>query len=189
MKIQIQISIFTSFFLIVVLLGDCFGQTVKQKKSNHSKFCNIDEDRTIINGNDTIVLWPFELFSIATFLDVDYQDTFEKTYLIFQCSANDGKQYFSDWQNNFKINDSEMSTNNGIAYKWNGNKIILKLETVEDDLIREIKKGYKYKIIYCFESNSKLHRTNVATESSDGYYIVDIVEYNKKFPRQIPTNY
>jgi hypothetical protein len=58
------------------------------------------------------------------------------------------------------------------------------LELDDGDIRRSLVKNRRYKVIYSFKSDSELWRKPFPTESSDGYYIVDVLELNQPFERE-----
>jgi hypothetical protein len=58
-------------------------------------------------------------------------------------------------------------------------------ETIDKKLVRTVEPGKKYKLIYSYRSDSECLRTNIPTEHFSDYYIVDIVEVDGKFMRQL----
>ena len=78
---------------------------------------------------------------------------------------------------------------NDSIHEGSDDKVFLELEMFDGILKRELIKGQKYKVIFSFISDSQALRSNGGTENMSGYYIVDIVNLNDKFQRQIPVKY
>ncbi len=150
-------------------------------KSKNDIYKDIEKSRTVYAGNDSLYLWPFELFSIMTFKNVSETGLYES--LEFIMDKTNSTMAFIDALNKFTYNGNFNDT------LWTGNKVIIKLKTIDGVLEREIIKGEKYKVIFAYISDSEVLRTNIGTEHASDYYIVDIIKINEKFQRQIPVSY
>lgn len=179
---------------MILLLENCYSQSKIIKYNMSRRYCDINNLREVVSKKDTVYLWPFELYDTVLFKDVffsslgDDQIYIDLKGAIISGDYKTDKGLFGSFVNNFEINKNEIfySSESNSGYKWAGSIIKIKLETIDGILVREIRKGQKYKIIYCFKSDSDTHRTNIPTEHNDGYYIVDIISLNEKFLRQIP---
>ena len=140
-------------------------------QDNNELYKNIEKDRLVITGKDTLRLDPFELFSILTFKEITF--IMDDEALEFE---NQNKNIFLTF-----YNDS--------IHEGSDDKVFLELEMFDGILKRELIKGQKYKVIFSFISDSQALRSNGGTENMSGYYIVDIVNLNDKFQRQIPVKY
>ena len=144
-------------------------------KPSKNRFQNIQESRTLLINNKPLELYPFELFDIMTFKDVTgglYD------YMFFSIPETGEEYYFIKYENT-KINGS--FDHEG---KWTGNEAKITLECYDGNLVRTIKKGHKYKVIYGYYSDEKMNRKPYGTETYAGYYIVDIIEMYDLFERE-----
>ena len=88
--------------------------------------------------------------------------------------------YFNDIHTQFSYNGDFNS-----EYLWTGNLATVTLEcATEENLTRYLSKNKKYKVIYGFNNDSRLWRKPFPTESTDGYYIVDVIEIFNQFERE-----
>ena len=141
------------------------------------RFRNFDQQRIIIVDKKPLSLNPFELFDIMTFENV-YTGMFMSLHFVIpELKEN---IIFQEGLNKIIYNGNFNDSLAGIS-----NNVKIKLDCLSgDSLIRKIYQKKKYKLIYCFSSDSELHRKPFPTEHNDGYYIVDIVEINQKFERE-----
>jgi hypothetical protein len=161
--------VFTNFSQEIIPIIKTLGT-----QDNNELYKNIEKDRLVITGKDTLRLDPFELFSILTFKEIS-SGMFEA--LEFE---NQNKNLFIRFDENW---------NNFPLEEVNNDKVFLELKMFDGILKRELTKGQKYKVIFSFKSDSEALRSNGGTENISGYYIVDIVSLNAKFQRQIPVKY
>jgi hypothetical protein len=143
-------------------------------QDNNELYKNIEKDRLVITGKDTLRLDRFELFSILTFKEISLG-----MYKSLE---------FENQNENLSITFDE-NWNNFTHEEGNNDKVFLKLKMFDGILKRELTKGQKYKVIFSFKSDSEALRSNGGSENISGYYIVDIVSLNAKFQRQIPVEY
>ncbi|MCF8407652.1 MAG: hypothetical protein K9G36_01655 [Crocinitomicaceae bacterium] len=143
-----------------------------------NRFQNLQESRTLFINNQPLSLNPFEMFDIMTFKDIG---TGLYTDLIFTIPETDEEFYFSDVLQQFTYNG-----NFNDQLLWTGNQAIVSLEVgfVEERLVRTLQKNKKYKVIYGYFNDSKLWRKPFPTESTDGYYIIDVIEMFDQFERE-----
>lgn len=177
-------------FLLVcttLLLTNCVSKTKNNtttKNKSADSVCkieiynDIERHRIIYEGKDSLVLWPFELFSVMKLKQVSIPGLYGS--LEFEMDNGDSTIVFIDVLNKYTYDGGFKDD------LWTGKKVILELKTIEGILKREIIKGEKYKVIYAYSNDSEVLRTNIPTEHACGFYIVDIIKLNEKFQRQIP---
>ncbi len=150
-----------------------------------NRFKDIDKERLISINNKPLVLFPFEIFEIMTFSGV-VTGSLNASLDFF---ISDTGEQFSFLDNNNIIEmdelDFEEDPKTGfLIMKGEVAHVLLKCDCDEENLRRSLVKNRKYKVIYSFKSDSELWRKPFPTESSDGYYIVDILELNQSFERE-----
>ena len=121
----------------------------KEYKPTKNRFQNIQESRILLINNKPLELYPFELFDIMTFKDVTgglYD------YMFFSIPETGDEYYFIQYDNT-KINGSFDGEG-----KWTGNEAKIILECYDGNLVRTIKKGNKYKVIYGYNSDEMMNR-------------------------------
>jgi len=164
-------------FLFLASIGfsiTTIGQT--KKLTNADLFKNIEKEKTIFTGNDSVFLYPFELFSIMAFKDIQFCGMGNE--LIFESEKHNMTFYFHEAINKFSFESADNDCT------WKGKKATVSLKTHLNTLNRDIYKNEKYKVIFAYYNDSEIHRANAATEYTSGYYIVDIVPLTKIFERQ-----
>lgn len=174
-------NIFASSFLFISLLNlsNSFGQTLsKTYIPTKNRFQNINESRILLINNKPLTINPFEMFDIMTFKDIG---TGLYTNLMFTIPETGEEFYFSDALHQFTYNGDFDND----QFLWTGNQAVVSLEVGFDDrLIRTLQKNKKYKVIYGYFNDSKLWRKPFPTESTDGYYIIDVIEMYDQFERE-----
>jgi len=156
---------------------------LKLDSVNKNKFNDIDKEREIIVNKKPLVLYPFEMFEIMTFIGVETGSL--NASLEFFVTETGHKFSFLDNNNNIEMDelDFEEDLKTG-SWVMKGQVAHILLEHDYGNIRRSLVKNRRYKVIYCFKSDSKLWRNPFPTESTDGYYIVDILELNQPFERE-----
>ena len=139
-----------------------------------NRFKDIDKERVISMNNKPLVLFPFEMFDVMTF-EGAFGDF--RLSLDFFVSETGEQISFHEYNNNIESDYLDFE-NDPIAH------ILLKCDCDEENIRRSLVKNRKYKVIYSFKSDSELWRKPYPTESTDGYYIVDVLELNQPFERE-----
>jgi hypothetical protein len=169
-------------FIFSVSIGFTITTTGQIKKPiSADLFKNIEKDRTIFTGNDSVNLYPFELFSIMTFKDIQICGMWNE--LIFESEKYNMTFYLHQAINKFSFEGADNDCT------WKGKKATVSLKTYSTTLIRDIYKNEKYKVIFAYYNDSEIHRAKAATEYISGYYIVDIVPLTRIFERQKDFEY
>jgi hypothetical protein len=157
---------------------------------------NSGENRTIVNGNDSVQLDAHVLYNIVryeelslglgTYLVYTVIDSIQSYSLKYELNGvlrdtligikgSDKKLEFADYNNNFKILDE--------------NNVEVVLELQNKNISRRIRKGELYKVLYRFVLDVNVYRDNLATCSYSGYEIIDIVPVREKFYRDTSPIY
>jgi hypothetical protein len=153
-------------------LSDSINE-LKRSNEYFKIFDNIQNERNIYTGKDSIRIMPFEMFAIMTFENIaGYLHP-----LIFKIENADHIFEFLGNRNEYKINHSILDDNANCLECI----VTLELETRGQILKRKLVKGKKYQVIFSFSSDSRFLRDIHASEDDSTYYIVDIVEVNEKF--------
>jgi hypothetical protein len=150
---------------------------------NKNRFEDIDKKRVLSINNKPLVLYPFEIFEIMTFVGVETGSL--NASLEFFVTETGHKFSFLDNNNNIEMDelDFEEDLKTG-SWVMKGQVAHILLEHDDGVIRRSLVKNRGYKVIYCFKSDSELWRKPFPTESSDGYYIVDVLELNQPFERE-----
>lgn len=150
-----------------------------------NRFKDIDKERVISINNKPLVLFPFEIFEIMTFLGVATGSL--NASLDFFVTDTGHQFSFLDNNNNIEMDEldfeEDLKTGSWVM-KGQVAHVLLKCDCDEDNIRRSLVKNRKYKVIYSFKSDSELWRKPYPTESTDGYYIVDVLELNQPFERE-----
>lgn len=142
-----------------------------------NRFQNFNETRTLLVNNKPLTLNAFEMFDIMTFKEVG---SGLYTYLLFTIPETKEEIYFDDTNNQFFYNGSFNNES-----RWTGDQATVTLECAKDErLTRYLSKNKKYKVIYGYYNDSKLWRKPFPTESTDGYYIIDVIKLYDQFERE-----
>lgn len=168
------------FLLILIPYKQSEAQVLVRNRQE--MLCNVDVERKYRLDNQEITLRPFELFDLVKLDGVWMGLTNTTRFSVLNSSR---KIEFHDMVNEFEFDGEPVIDYSEI---WKGKKVTFKLNTIGDVVFRQVDIGKTYKVIYAFKSDSEVHRTNIATEYADGYYIVDILPMNTPFPRQIPED-
>lgn len=176
---HIKITFLTSILLLLAFFESAVCQTKKPTTSDLYK--NIENVRKIFTGNDSLNLYPFEMFSIMTFKNIETCGM--SSNLIMESEKYNTTIYFDRILNNFTYDD------NVIECDWRGKKATIFLKTIRDTLKRDVYKNEKYKVIFSYSNDSEVLRTNVPTEYNSGFYIVDIIPLTSLFERQKKFDY
>ena len=174
----------------ILILGFCVLFNACQfKNSNMSDneyapvFSVLNQERTYyLQNNDSVRVHPFQLFNIVEFKDIE-NGMFESLIFSVQDSIQDCKVSF---QRNFYKNSSDNLSFSNESFKNfdNNNSIKVRLKTRNGDLIRTFRKNQKYKILYYYDIDSTVYRTNYGTDDFiEGMQIIDIVPLTEKFKK------
>ena len=158
---------------------------LKTDSIRDNRFEKLDEVRTINFNGKPLVLYPFEMFDIMTFEGA----TSGCLNPTIDFLVTDTGQKFSFDDNNNKIEWDELDftedlKTGDLVMKGMVAHILLKCDCDEENIRRSLVKNREYKVIYSFKSDSELWRKPFPTESTDGYYIVDVLELNEQFERE-----
>jgi hypothetical protein len=147
------------------------------------RFDNLSSRRKILIDKSPLTLYPFELFDIMLFEEASSGLTNGLNFIIPETGEN---VFFDDFNNKIGFKDNDFISNEDGELVWAKSEvsIYLKCDCENENLIRKIVKGKRYKVIYSYKSDSELYRFPFATESNEGFYIVDIIEMNEKFERE-----
>lgn len=149
---------------------------VTQKRNNSNPHENIDKHRRIYVEGDSLILHPFEIYREMKFDGVLCGLLF---YLDFSGNTPNSKVTFNDTFTSFSYDgdfDERLS--------WTGTNAEITLVSLNDTLRRRIVKNHTYKVIYSYEQDDAVLRSNVPTDNVSGYYVIDIVPVGQKFERQ-----
>lgn len=176
---HIKRTIFISTLLLLAFFKPVFCQTKKPTTSDLYK--NIENIRKVFTGNDSLKLYPFEMFSIMTFKNIAICGM--NSSIIMESEKYNTIFSFDEVLNEFKYDDAV------IECDWRGKKATIFLKTIRDTLKRDVYKTEKYKVIFSYSNDSEVLRTNVPTEYNSGFYIVDIIPLTSLFERQKEREY
>ena len=153
-------------FLLVVLIV-----FLSCRNSEKDFLKDIDTSRVVYTGEDSLMLFPFEMFSNMSY---DSTDLGLYQFLIFHDIKTKREFYFGSHINDFEFYGSGYDV------------LTLKLKTLNGEVVREIKKGETYKVIFSYQTDNEMTRDEVpGTDAfSSGYQIVDIKPKGSKFYRQ-----
>lgn len=168
---------FTIILLTFLFLASCGKGEIQKQKVN--EFENFNEYRKVYTGIDSLQLKPFEMFKIMKFSKDEMASMETETN---QYSFNDvASGFYFLVENGFygKFSDGKNSSSLKLEY-YNGSN-----NGRRTYLNRKLIYGNEYKVIFSYRMNELQNRFPVATEMFDsGYYIIDILPMNEKFPRQ-----
>jgi hypothetical protein len=174
MKQKKLFKIILTFIIVITVFISCSHEDAGNASNNLK---NIEKGRMIFTGKDSLFLFPYEIFGIMTIEEINKVGLYGTITLKDELSNTTVE--FPDFLNNYAFDDKFKDEH------WVGRKVTFNLKTIENDLIREIMRDEKYKVIFSYHSDSEVLRTNIPTEYHSGYYIVDIVGINDKFQREI----
>ena len=149
-----------------------------------NKFNGIDKERLIRVNNNPLVLYPFEMFDIMTFKGASAGLLISLDFVVNETGEN---VTFSDNINNIDRDELDFENDPKTGFllmKGQLAHVLLKCDCDEKNIRRSLVKNREYKVIYSFKSDSELWRKPFPTESTDGYYIVDVLEINEQFERE-----
>lgn len=167
----------------ILLLSACSVNVSKDISQN--EFSNINEYRKVSTGLDSLTLKPFELFKIMKFETIEKEN--DTHILLKEVDGNFRMRLRKDELNKFVYKGDFNRESN---FKWSGNEATFYLKYYAENfkirtLKREVLKGEDYKVIYGYRINELQNRSTIGTEPfNSGFYIIDILPMNKKFPRQ-----
>lgn len=171
--------------LILIAFTLFIFSACKEQNNIESSYSYINNDRVVYYNGDSTILNPFEQFNIVRFEKFDTEGMGQ--WLVFRVL---------DTLQTISVNGNKKSTRtiDEISIRENNlppdaTEIVIKLKTDNGIstgvLTRRLENNKTYKIIYSYFSDSEFHRLDPPSDSyQDGYYIVDIVESDKKFERE-----
>jgi hypothetical protein len=174
----IKITFLTSTLFLLAFFKPAVCQTKKPTTSDIFK--NIENIREVFTGNDSLKLYPFEMFSIMTFKNIAICGMHSS--MIMESEKYNTTFSFDEVLNEFKYDDIMNECD------WHGKKATIFLKTIQDPLKRDLYRNEKYKVIFSYWNDSEVLRTNVGTEYKSGFYIVDIIPLTSLFERQKEYN-
>lgn len=170
-------SVFKPFLIAVMISAFPIDSTAQVLvRDRQEMVCRIEEERIFQFRNQEVSLGPFELFDLMVFQGIGLG---MYTSLMFKATTSQMEIEFNDNLNAFNYDESAYDES-----VWIGSDVELILDMHGDSLIRNIKKGESYKVIYSFKSDSAIRRAELGACIDDGYYIVDILPIDTPFPRQ-----
>lgn len=176
---HIGITLFSFTLFLFAASNSVFCQTKKPTSADLYK--NIENIRNVFTGNDSLKLYPFEMFSIMTFKNIAICGMHSS--IIMESEKYNTIFSFDEVLNEFKYDDTVNECD------WRGKKATVFLKTIRDTLKRDVYKNEKYKVIFSYSNDSEVLRTNVPTEYNSGFYIVDIIPLTSLFERQKEFEY
>ena len=174
-----------SFFISIMILSSCINKGIKSDMLP-SIFSVINEQRVYqLENGDSIDVWPFHLFNIVEFTGVGNgmheSLNFKIIDTIQSCRINDKSQKYltPEYNLSFSYETIDDSNNEYVSISFHPENKIVKLF-----------KNEKYKILYYYQIEPKIHRSITSTDDFlEGYCIIDIVPLNEKFDKQNAPNY
>jgi len=145
-----------------------------------NRFEKLDEVRQINVNNKPLDLFPFEMFDVMTFEGLSNTGLTES--LDFKVQGSGEQISFYGDNNELEFDESKLWSDTDIIL--DKAIVLLKCDCDEKNIRRSLVKNREYKVIYSFKSDSELWRKPFPTESTDGYYIVDVLELNEQFERE-----
>jgi hypothetical protein len=181
--------------ILLILLSFLFNYNLSAQKAGidynfykNAESLLLKNERLIYTGIDNLVLYPLEFFDIGTFTGF-YGGAAGTEIINFEINQKQKKSILSLLAGDVELGKAiKVKLNNDVVDGFNF--IDIKLAMDEEPIIRRIKYGQKYKIIYSFHRDDILNRGKYGQpiDRSDGYEIIDIVPYYDKFPRQFKWN-
>ena len=129
-------------------------------------------------NNKPLDLFPFEMFDVMTFEGLSNTGLTES--LDFKVQGSGEQISFYGDNNELEFDESKWRYDTDIIL----DKAIVLLKCDSGILRRVLIKNKKYKVIYCYHSDSVLWRQPYPSCNNDGYYIVDLLELNQPFERE-----
>jgi len=155
---------------------------LKLDSLSKNRFKDIDKKRVVSINNKPLVLYPFEMFDIMTFEGASAGLLISLEFVVNETGEN---FTFSDNINNIERVGLEFEDDPKTGFLVMKGQVAHILLELDDGVTRRsLVKNRRYKVIYSFKSDSELWRKPFPTESSDGYYIVDVLELNQPFERE-----
>ena len=155
---------------------------LRKENLMHSKLFEV---KTILTGEDSITLRPFEFFTIALFEGVIQQGMNEAIEFKVKSRDKDSMYLVFPFVNILPSTPKGTEKQNDRGFYTEHPYIDILLGK---ELKRRIHKGDIFKIIYSFKRDEFMAREKYyATEVNEGFEIIDIVPLGKKFERQIPA--